>query len=150
TPSPPAALPMPALPALAEAAPGTSRGGPSEPGGGPRLQDILDLDVPFTVTVQETFDFWLPEDESLRDEEVVAALDQANEAISPTEKLVSAPAAYWTNMAGRVYVRWALTEPEETVLTALARLHAAGQNDMGTEGGRYLGCFRAHGITVPV
>ena len=139
-----------ALLAVAEAAPGTFREVTSQPGDGPRLQDILDLDVPFTVTVQETFDFWLPEDESLRDEEVVAALDQANEAISPTEKLVSAPAAYWTNMAGRVYVRWALTEPEETVLTALARLHAAGQNDMGTEGGRYLGCFRAHGIAVPV
>lgn len=139
-----------ALLAVADGEPGTYREVTSQPGEGPRLQDILDTSVPFTVTVHETFDFWLPEDESLRDEDVVAALDQANEAISPTEKLVSAPAAYWTNMAGRVYVRWAHTAPEDTVLGALARLHAKGQNDMGTEGGKYLGCFRAHGIAVPV
>ena len=63
---------------------------------------------------------------------------------------MSAPAAYWTNMAGRVYVRWAHTEQEDVVLNALARLHATGGNDMGSDGGKYLGCFRAHGIAVPV
>lgn len=139
-----------ALLAVAEGEPGTYREVVSQPGEGPRLQDILDLSVPFEVSVHETFDFWLPEDEAQRDEDVVAALDQANEAISPTEKLVSAPAAYWTNMAGRVYVRWAHTEPEDVVLNALARLHATGGNDMGSDGGKYLGCFRAHGIAVPV
>ncbi|WP_029088395.1 DUF5926 family protein [Brevibacterium album] len=135
---------------VAASEPGTYAEADSQPGEGPRLQDILDLTAPFDITVHETFDYWLPEDEALRDEDVVAALAQANETISPTEKLVSAPAAYWTNMSGRVYVRWAQTRPEEAVLDGLARLHAAGGNDLGTEGGKYLGCFRAHGIVVPV
>ena len=53
-----------ALLAVAEGEPGTYREVDSQPGEGPRLQDILDLSVPFAVTVHETFDFWLPEDES--------------------------------------------------------------------------------------
>jgi hypothetical protein len=135
---------------VAAGEPGTYVEANSQPGEGPRLQDVLDLSAPFDITLHETFDYWVPEDESLRDEDVVAALAQANESISPTEKLVSAPSAYWTNMSGRVYVRWAQTQPEEKVLNGLARLHAKGENDLGTEGGKYLGCFRAHGIVVPV
>ena len=35
-----------------------------------------------------------------QDEDLKAGLEQANENISPTEKLVSAEAAYWTEMGG--------------------------------------------------
>lgn len=131
----------------------------SNPGPGPRLQDILDTSVPFKVTVAETFDYWLPADTDVTEnlpadspitaEQLREGLEQANERIHPTEKLVSAPACYWTEMAGRVYVRWAFTEPEDTVMDGLARLHAAGTNTLG-DLGKYLGCFRAHGIVVPV
>lgn len=121
----------------------------STPGPGPRLQDILDTTVPFTVTVSETFDFWLPEDADKQDEDLKGALEQANEGISPTEKLVSAPSAYWTEMGGRQYVRWAQSAPEDEVMNGLARLHAAGENTLGGIG-KYLGCFRAHGIVIPV
>ena len=127
----------------------------SNPGEGPRLQDILDTSVPFKVTVKETFDYWLPEevdlpeDSAFSEEQLREGLEQANQRISPTEKLVSAEGCYWTEMAGRCYVRWAFTEPEDTVMDGLARLHAAGENNLGGLG-KYLGCFRAHGIVIPV
>ena len=38
---------------------------------------------------------------------------------------------------------------EDTLLDALARLHAAGADSVG-EGSRYVGSFRAHGLVVPV
>lgn len=120
-----------------------------EPGEGPRLQDILDDSVPFKVTVHESFDYWLPADESQQDDDVKAALEQANQGISPTEKLVGAQGAYWTEMAGRRYVRWARTEPEDAVMDGLGRLHAAGTDTLGGLG-KYLGCFRTQGIVIPV
>ncbi|WGW11225.1 DUF5926 family protein [Saxibacter everestensis] len=140
-----------ALLKVADSAAGTSEAGGSSPGTGPRLQDILDPEFGWKVTVHETFDYWLPEavGDSDYDEEVKASLDQANETISPTERLASVESAYWTMIGGRTYLRWALTDDEEKVLDAFARLHNAGKNTMG-EGSRYLGCFRAHGIVVPV
>ncbi|NED82932.1 topoisomerase II, partial [Streptomyces sp. SID11233] len=44
---------------------------------------------------------------------------------------------------------WVTTVPEERLLDALARLHAAGESSLG-EGTRLVGSFRAHGLTVPV
>ncbi|MCQ9368037.1 DUF5926 family protein [Brevibacterium sp. 50QC2O2] len=135
--------------AAKDAEPGTFIEADGQPGAGPRLQDILDTSVPFTVSVQSTFDYWLPADESQQDEDVKAALEQANEGIAPTEKLAGASGAYWTEMAGRRYVRWARLEDEDRVMDGLARLHAAGTDTLGGLG-KYLGCFRAHGIAIPV
>ncbi|GAA4283464.1 DUF5926 family protein [Brevibacterium daeguense] len=132
-----------------DAEPGTYAEADTNPGDGPRLQDILDTSVPFKVTVAESFDYWLPEDADQQDEDLKAGLEQANENISPTEKLVSAEAAYWTEMGGRIYVRWAQSESEDAVMNGLARLHARGDNTLGGIG-KYLGCFRAQGIVIPV
>jgi hypothetical protein len=132
-----------------DAEPGTYAEAETNPGEGPRLQDILDTSVPFKVSVAESFDYWLPEDADQQDEDLKAGLEQANENISPTEKLVSAEAAYWTEMGGRIYVRWAQSESEDTVMNGLARLHARGDNTLGGIG-KYLGCFRAQGIVIPV
>lgn len=132
--------------AAAEAAPGTTIEATTEPGEGPKLQDILDTDHPFSVRVLETFEYWdLPGD----DDEVAAALEQANDSITPTEKLASVDSAYWTEMSGRTYVRWARSEGEDAVVDALARLAAEGGNDLGGPG-TFLGYFRAHGIIIPV
>ncbi|MCI2264374.1 DUF5926 family protein [Sediminivirga luteola] len=123
----------------------------TNPGEGPRLQDILDLEAPFSVTVREGFDYWIApgQAEGEEAEQLAEALEQANARVNPTEKLVSASGAYWTRMGEKVFVRWARTEDEEAVVDALARLHAAGENTFGGAG-RFLGTFRAHGITVPV
>jgi len=132
--------------AAAEAAPGTTIEATTEPGEGPKLQDILDTDHPFSVRVLETFEYWdLPGD----DDEVAAALEHANDSITPTEKLASVDSAYWTEMSGRTYVRWARSEGEDAVVDALARLAAEGGNDLGGPG-TFLGYFRAHGIIIPV
>lgn len=138
-----------AILAVKDADAGTYQEATTNSGEGPRLQDILDTSVSFTVSVKDTFDYWLPEDGEQRDEEIEAALSQANEGISPTEKLIGAEAAYWTSMGGRNYVRWARTEDEDAVMDGLARLHAKGEDTFGGLG-RYLGCFRAHGIVIPV
>ncbi|CAM5474396.1 Topoisomerase II OS=Streptomyces alboniger OX=132473 GN=CP975_17245 PE=4 SV=1 [Streptomyces alboniger] len=42
-----------------------------------------------------------------------------------------------------------IRHPEEQLLDALARLHAAGRSSLG-EGTRLVGSFRAHGLIVPV
>ncbi|NJC55911.1 DUF5926 family protein [Brevibacterium marinum] len=134
--------------AAAEAQPGTSIDATTEPGQGPRLQDILDTDHPFDIRVLESFEHWqLPEAET--DSDVAAALEQANDSISPTEKIVSVDSAYWTEMSGRTYVRWARPEGEDAIVDALARLQSEGRNDLGGPG-TFLGYFRAHGIIVPV
>ena len=134
--------------AAVDAEPGTSIEATTEPGEGPRLQDILDTSHPFDVRVLENFDYWaLPEAES--DPDVAAALQQANDSVAPTEKLASVDSAYWTEMSGRTYVRWARSEGEDRVVDAMARLQAENANDLGGIG-TFLGYFRAHGIIVPV
>ena len=134
--------------AAVDAEPGTSIEATTEPGEGPRLQDILDTSHPFDVRVLENFDYWaLPEAEN--DPDVAAALQQANDSVAPTEKLASVDSAYWTEMSGRTYVRWARSEGEDRVVDAMARLQAESANDLGGIG-TFLGYFRAHGIIVPV
>ncbi len=127
---------------------GTIRSVPmAEPG--PRLQDVLDLTVPFEVTVHETFGFWTPEGTELTAE----AQQQRDELeVLPTRRLTSVDAAYWTRISGREYLRWAQPHDEEAFMDALARLHAARRSGLGTDGehGRFLGAFRSCGLVVPV
>lgn len=120
----------------------------AEDGTAPRLQDVLDLDVPFEVTVHEGFDFWL-QDGQERSAEVSASLERANAAVVPTVRLNGVEAAYWCQIGSRRHLRWVLPHEEEALLDALARLHAAGASALG-EGSRYVGAFRAHGLAVPV
>ena len=115
---------------------------------GPRLQDLLDLTAPLEVTVHPDFGFWL--EGTGADASAMAGLEQANEAVLPTERLVGLGAAYWVRPgAGRAHLRWVRPEPEEALLDALARLGAAEELTLG-EGTRYAGAFRAHGLVVPV
>ena len=77
------------------------------------------------------------------------ALEQANEAASPTERLTSVEAAYWTSVGNREYLRWVLPDDEDRVLDGLARLHATDAEHL-VDGDRLIGMFRAHGLVVPV
>lgn len=119
----------------------------SAPGEGPRLQDLVD-DAPLDITVHEGFGYWV-DDLTDAGPEVAAALEQAAEAASPTARLTSVEAAYWTNVGPKEHLRWVMPEPEEDLLSALARLHVAGK-DVIAEGARLVGMFRAHGLLVPV
>jgi hypothetical protein len=130
-------------------------GAPVEPGpigaagsAGPRLQELLDLSAPLEVNVREDFGFWLEGTDA--GEEAYASLEQANQAILPTERLEGLGAAYWVRPgAERAHLRWVRPEAEEKLLDALARLRAAETLTLG-EGTRYAGAFRAHGLVVPV
>ena len=80
---------------------------------------------------------------------MAGALDQANASAHPTARLASVEAAYWTNVGAKEHLRWVMPEPEDQLLDALARLHAAGQDSVA-DGSRFVGMFRAHGLLTPV
>ena len=116
------------------------------PGEGARFQDLV-VDAPLEVTVHDGFDFWIAEKD--RDATTAAALEQANRAAHPTARLTGVEAAYWTNVGPKEHLRWVMPEPEDALLDALARLHAAGKDELA-ECSRLVGMFRAHGLLVPV
>jgi hypothetical protein len=116
------------------------------PGPGPRLQDIV-LDDTIEVTVHDGFDFWVGDVEA-RDG-LDEALQHANEAATPTARLTGVEAAYWTNVGSKEHLRWVMPEPEDDLLTALARLHVSG-GDVIVPGARFVGMFRALGLLAPV
>lgn len=118
----------------------------SPPGEGPRLQDLVD-GGDLTVTVHDGFDFWVADVED--DGSFASALEAANGAASPTTKLTQVEAAYWTDVGSKEHLRWVMPEPEDQLLDALSRLHAAGRDAL-VDGGRLVGMFRAHGLLTPV
>lgn len=113
----------------------------------PRLQDLLDTEADFDVTVHEGFDFWLDGQEVTG--EAAESLERANESVVPTTPITSAPATYWCRIGERTYIRHVLPDDEDAATTALARLHAKGESHLG-EDRRLLGAFRAGGLLVPV
>lgn len=130
------------------AEPGTPVAAERVSGEGPRLQDLLDPKGGFSPTLHEGFEFWL-EDAASATGEVAASLERANAAAIPTARLAGVEAAYWCRTPEKNHLRWVMSHPEEQLLDALARLHAAGVSSLG-EGTRLVGSFRAHGLTVPV
>jgi len=119
----------------------------SDPGVGPRLQDLVDPKSPFKVEMYDGFDYWLADtDDSAETAELMA---EANETVAPTVKLGSVDSAYWTEIGSHRYLRWVMTYDEKLLLDALARLRVAGEDTLG-EGSKLIGHFRAHGLLVPV
>ena len=116
------------------------------PGEGPRLQDLV-TNTTLDVTVHEGFDYWVADVEDTDD--LAGALEQANESATPTARLTSVEAAYWTDVGTKEHLRWVMPEPEDRLLDALSRLHAAGQ-DVIVPDARLVGMFRAHGLLAPV
>jgi hypothetical protein len=130
-----------------EAEPGAMVGLTDAPGEGPRLQDLV-ADEPLSVTVHDGFDFWVADVDDPTGS-VAASLEQANAAASPTDRLTSVEAAYWTSVGTKEHLRWVLPHDEDGVLDALARVHTAGSDHL-VDGDRLVGMFRAHGLLVPV
>lgn len=137
-----------ALRLAVDSEPGHSVTMPQLTGAGARLQDMIDPESEFQVTVEDGFDFWFEGVEDT-DGSIAASLEQLNEAVHPTARLTQVSAAYWTSVGTKEHVRWVLPHEEEALLDALARLHAAGVDDLGPDT-RLVGSFRAHGLLVPV
>jgi hypothetical protein len=116
------------------------------PGAGPRLQDLV-TGTSLDITVHDGFGFWVADAED--DPATAAALEQANAAASPSARLASVEAAYWTDVGTKEHLRWVMPEPEGPLLNALARLHAAGRDRL-VDDSRLVGMFRAHGLLAPV
>lgn len=115
----------------------------------PRLQDVVDPEAALEVTVHEGFDFWIDGDSEDMSNDVKASLERAKTYAHPTTKLTSVDAAYWTQMGEKEHLRWIMDTPEEQLLNALARLHAAEESSLGPDT-RLVGMFRAQGLVVPV
>src|SRR5512139_879185 len=130
-----------------EAEPGSMVGLTDPPGEGPRLQDLV-VDEPLDITVHDGFEFWIAD----MDDDggaLSASLESANAAANPTRRLASVEAAYWTNVGTKEHLRWVMPHDEETLRSALARLHVQGKDEVA-EGSRLVGMFRVHGVLVPV
>ncbi|NUK03656.1 SEC-C domain-containing protein [Streptomyces lunaelactis] len=132
-----------------KAEPGTPVPAQRVPADGVRLQDLLDDTADFEPTVHSGFEFWVPDSAESATPEVAASLERANAAAIPTVKLSGVDSAYWCETPEKNHLRWVMPQPEEQLLDALARLHAAGTSSLG-EGTRLVGSFRAHGLMVPV
>jgi len=130
-----------------DAEPGTAIELTGLPEAGPRLQDVLDLSVPFDVTVHDSFSYWLAPDVE-RTDDLAAAIEEADSGIIDTVKLEGVDSAYWCRMGAREFLRWAQPHEEQVVLDALARLHA--KRASGFEGAKFVGYFRSSGLVVPV
>ncbi|MDQ4051105.1 MAG: SEC-C domain-containing protein [Actinomycetota bacterium] len=116
------------------------------PGEGPRLQDLV-TNTSLDVTVHEGFDYWVADVED--SDALTGALEQANDSAVPTSRLTTVEAAYWTDVGSKEHLRWVMPEPEDRLLDALARLHAARQDVIAPDA-RLVGMFRAHGLLAPV
>ena len=126
--------------------PGEVVGLTDPPGPGPRLQDLV-TDDRLDITVHEGFEYWVSD---VDDKDAADALvEQANSTVTPTSRLASVEAAYWTNVGSKEHLRWVMPEPEDRLLDALARLHAAGKDTLVPDS-RLVGMFRAHGLLAPV
>ncbi|QJC22555.1 DUF5926 family protein [Arcanobacterium buesumense] len=129
-----------------ELAPGETLQQVDQPVPGPRLQDILDLSVDSEMVLHEDYAFWIDPAE-LEDPQMQSAVDQTREQILPTAQVPEIAGAFWCRMQ-REFVRWVRPEPEAHVLDALARLHHA--RELGFDGARFVGAFRALGLMIPV
>ncbi|MEU7763604.1 DUF5926 family protein [Nocardia sp. NPDC049190] len=120
--------------------------------GGPRLVDVIDSSAQLDLTVHQDFDWWVPAGVE-PDPQVAATIEQAKQAIMPSARLgldVDAiGAAWWVDAGEKAHIRWVRPEPEDDLMLALARLHAASGLHLG-EGSRFAGSFRTHGLLVPV
>jgi hypothetical protein len=134
------------LEAALAAEPGTTVGLTTDPGEGPKFQDLVEGDL--AVTVHDGFGYWLDGLEDA-DGSMAAVVEQADEAVAASVRLEAVASAYWTEAGDREFLRWVRPEDEDALLDALARLHAAG-SDRLVEGGRLIGMFRAHGVLAPV
>lgn len=120
--------------------------------GGPRLADVLDPGADLELTVHQDFDWWVPEGVQ-PDPQVAATIEQAKQAIMPSARIAlgadAVGAAWWVDAGEKAHIRWVRPEPEDDLMLALARLHAAGGLHLG-EDSRFAGTFRTHGLLVPV
>lgn len=114
---------------------------------GPRLQDVLDLSVPFEVTVQDSFAYWIAPDTEMTPD-LKTAVEEADAGVVDTQRLSAVEAGYWVRMGAKEFLRWAQPHDEQQVIDALARLQS--RREAGFDGAKFIGYVRSCGLVVPV
>ncbi|VFA88839.1 Uncharacterised protein [Gordonia paraffinivorans] len=117
----------------------------------PSLDEVIKADATLDITVHDDFAWWFPEGTEIP-AEIKPMLERANDSVLPTARLVvdsGNGAPWWVDAGERAHLRWIRPEPEDDLVAAMARLHAAGRLTLG-EGSRFAGSFRTHGLLVPV
>ncbi len=114
------------------------------------LLEVLDAAAPLEITVHKDFDWWLAGEADAQTRQLV---EHANSLITPAARLdlgadgIGAP--WWADTGSKAHLRWVHPAPEDELMAALARVHAAGGLTVG-EGSRFAGSFRSDGLLVPV
>ena len=112
--------------------------------------EVLDTAAALEITVHSDFDWWLAGETDAQTRQLV---EHANSLITPAARLdlgadgVGAP--WWADTGSKAHLRWVHPAPEDELMAALARVHAAGGLTVG-EGSRFAGSFRADGLLIPV
>ncbi|GAB2698955.1 DUF5926 family protein [Nocardia thraciensis] len=134
------------------AEPGESLQAAAEAAAAPALGEVIDPGASLDLTVHQDFNWWVPAGVT-PDPQVAATIEQANQAIMPSDRLElggdAIGAAWWVDAGEKAHVRWVRPEDEDALMLALARVHAAGGLNLG-DGSRFAGSFRTHGLLVPV
>lgn len=132
------------------AAPGASLETGIADGTEPSLGALLVKEQTPDIEVAEDFNWWLTAEQQANPQ-VQQSLQQANESVLPSEKVNAAitGSAWWIEPGDKAHIRWIRPETESVLLPALARVHAAGELNLG-EDTRFAGVFRTHGLLVPV
>ena len=135
-----------------EAKPGETLSSTVADGSQPELDSLIDASSHLQITEHNDFGWWFAEGATVPPE-IRQALGRANEAVLPsTQVKVDLPGSiWWVNPGGgKAHIRWVRPEESENqMLTALARIAARGELNLG-EGTKFAGAFRTHGVVVPV
>ncbi|RNE50011.1 DUF5926 family protein [Corynebacterium alimapuense] len=135
---------------VANAQPGQTLESASADGTEPKLTELIAADAALEITEHQDFNWWIPEGSNL-DAMTHQAIQNANESVVESHRIeAEVPGAlWWVNPGGKAHIRWIRTDNEDALLTALARIAARGDLNLG-ENTRFAGVFRTHGLLVPV
>lgn len=114
------------------------------------LAATLGADTDLDITLHDDFTWWFADQADVTPE-IAAMIEQASTSIMPTARIPGglSGAPWWVDAGERAHLRWVRPESEDDVMSALARMHAAGKLTLG-EGSKFAGSFRTHGLLVPV
>lgn len=112
---------------------------------GPRLEEIVESYD--TLELRRDLGFWLVPG-SAEEAEAKQAIEESATELIPTEAIPGTMHTYWHDM-NKIFVRWIRDEDESQLFSALARIAAKDKLTLGRDS-RFIGAFRAAGLSIPV
>lgn len=112
---------------------------------GPRIGDIVETWG--EMEIHEDLAYWLVPG-SAESEEVQKAIEESASELIPTKAIPGTQYTYWHDM-NKIFVRWIRDEDETLLFSALARIAAKEKLTLGHDS-RFIGAFRAAGLSIPV